>query len=39
MFNMARYCSVCNVAVKDDDEALECDVRMSRLVPSVLPVG
>jgi len=25
MYNMASYCSVCNVEVPDDGEALECD--------------
>jgi len=25
MYNMASYCSVCNVEVTDDGEALECD--------------
>jgi len=25
MYNMASYCSVCNVKVTDDGEALECD--------------
>jgi len=25
MYNMASYCSVCNVEVTDDSEALECD--------------
>jgi len=27
MYNMASYCSVCNVEVTDDGEALECDER------------
>jgi len=25
MYNMASYCSVCNIEVTDDGEALECD--------------
>jgi len=25
VYNMASYCSVCNVEVTDDGEALECD--------------
>jgi len=25
MYNMASYCSMCNVEVTDDGEALECD--------------
>jgi len=25
VYNMASYCSVCNVEITDDGEALECD--------------
>jgi len=25
MYNIASYCSVCNIEVTDDGEALECD--------------
>ena len=25
MYNMASYCSVCNIEVTDDGETLECD--------------
>jgi len=25
MYNMASYCSVCNIEVTDNGEALECD--------------
>ena len=25
MYNMASYCSMCNIEVTDDGEALECD--------------
>jgi len=32
MYNMASYCSVCNVEVTDDGAALECDELLGQKV-------